>query len=143
MSIRKRAPNFTNSEKEALIATVAKYKGTVENKKTDATTSFEKSQAWFEITKEFNARSPDLTFRGTESLKKYWSNIKEDLRKRVGESRRSLYKTGGGPPIQSSKPEDDLIMSIVNKKVILGLSNIFDNDTLEQEVSIYYLWSKM
>jgi hypothetical protein len=58
MSSRKRAPNFTKPEKDSLISIVAQYKNIVENKKTDAVTCQEKTQAWFERTKKFNALSP-------------------------------------------------------------------------------------
>lgn len=110
----------------------SKYKNIIENKKTDAVTVSEKNEVWFKITKEFNSICANNVFRPTESIKKYYENLKEDLRKRAGEERKSIYKTGGGPPSPKKKAEDDILLSIINKKTIFGLENPFDSDEVQQ-----------
>lgn len=125
---KKRAPNFTTSEKERVITLVGKYRSVLENKKTDSISVSAKNEAWIKLTQEFNALAPNNVFRTTESLKKFWDNAKEDLRKRAGEEKRSLYKTGGGPPKYNKKPEDELMLDIVNIKTIIGLTNPYDSD---------------
>lgn len=133
---RKRAPNYSSGEKELLISLVNKYKMVIENKKTDAVMVSEKNEAWFKITQEFNSVSPNNVFRPTDSLKKYWENIKDDVRRRAGQDRTSLYKTGGGPPSPKiKKPEEDVLLGIINKKTIMGLENPFDNDCLDENHS--------
>lgn len=128
---KKRSPNYTIREKEVLLSIVSNFKNIIENKKTDAVSVTEKNRAWFSMTQKFNAMSPNNVFRPTESLKKYYDNLKEDLRKRAGEERKSLYKTGGGPPTPKTPLEDDILLDIVNKKTIYGVDNQFDCDVIE------------
>lgn len=110
---------------------VASYKNVIENKQTDAVSSGDKKRIWFEITQKFNAASPNNVFRPTDSLKKYYENLKEDLRKRAGEEKKSLYKTGGGPPSPTRRLcEDDLLLDIINKKSVFGFESQFDSDAI-------------
>lgn len=128
-----RAPNYNVKEKEVLLNIIMKYKGIIVNKKTDGVSVNEKKDAWLKITNEFNSISPNNVLRETNSLKKYYDSIKEDLRKRAGNEKQSCYKTGGGPPSPNSHNSgDDLVLNIVNKKTIYGLSNSYDNDSKTQ-----------
>ncbi|KAK4872617.1 hypothetical protein RN001_014646 [Aquatica leii] len=98
----------------------------------------DKKLAWFKITQEFNCVSPNNCLRDTDSLRKYYDNLKEDIRKKAGHQRRSLYKTGGGPPSPIKKDDCyDLILDIVNTKTIFGLANPCDNDEVtEKQISM-------
>ncbi|XP_018577299.1 myb/SANT-like DNA-binding domain-containing protein 3 [Anoplophora glabripennis] len=129
---KKRSANFTNNDKALLINIVSKFKHIVENKKTDAVTSREKTEAWKNITQQYNSSGPSCP-RDVECLKRCYDNRKKLLRKSVAFERRELYKTGGGlPNIKENKePGDDLLLSIVCDKVINGLDNHFDGDAIE------------
>lgn len=131
---RLRAPNYSSKEKELLLSLATKYKSSIENKKTDAVSMQDKKLAWFKITQEFNCISPNNCFRPSDSLKKYYENLKEDLRKRAGHDRQSLYKTGGGPASPKKKEEyDDILLDLVNKKTIVGLNNPYDSDAIKED----------
>ncbi|KAF5280251.1 hypothetical protein FQA39_LY18074 [Lamprigera yunnana] len=98
----------------------------------------DKKLALFKITQEFNSVSPNNCFRDSDLLRKYYDNLKEVIRKKAGQQRRSLYKTGVGPPSSIKKDNcDDLIFDIVNTKTIFGLTNPFDNDAVTgKQISI-------
>lgn len=126
---KKRAPNYSHPEKELLLNIIESFKETIENKKTNGVSVHEKKEAWRKICEKFNAASPNLHYRPAESLKKYYDKLKEDLRKRCALKKKELYKTGGGPEL-NGKDEmgDEFLMSIINKKTVVGLNSQFDCD---------------
>uniref|UniRef100_A0A6P7GWF4 Regulatory protein zeste n=1 Tax=Diabrotica virgifera virgifera TaxID=50390 RepID=A0A6P7GWF4_DIAVI len=121
--------NYTPDEKNLLAQLVHANKDVVENKTTNAVSNTEKDEAWNRIAIQFNEMNH--VHRDESSLRKQWSNIKQDLRKKAAESRRQLYKTGGGPPETKFKDEA-MILEVVNTKTISGLDNINDCDALSQ-----------
>lgn len=127
---KNRGPNYMPAEKELLTEIVYRYKDIVENKKTNATTTEEKNKAWIKIASEFNAQSPNYIKRSEESLKAYYKNQKELLKKKVGNERKNIYLTGGGPGSRFIEDKDELLLSIVNNKTVYGLNNTFDSDSL-------------
>jgi Myb/SANT-like DNA-binding domain len=50
-----RAANLTAAERETIVELALKYRGIIENKKTDAVTAEEKEAAWKAVAAEFNA----------------------------------------------------------------------------------------
>lgn len=61
-----------------------------------------------------------------------------------------MYLTGGGlPPTQVKDPTNEVLINIVNKKVLYGMTNPFDGDTVSTVdanveniyVSIFLLFS--
>lgn len=106
-----------------------KYGAILEDKKTDRSSSANKENAWQNIEREFNASSTTTTYRSRTSLKKCYENRKKELRKTVAEEYKQTMLTGGGPLPKIKKDEtDDLLMSIINKKTLVGLENPFDDD---------------
>lgn len=73
---RARSANFSNDEKILLLNLISNYKHIIENKKTDHVSSEEKNVAWNKIATEFNASAPNNTYRGVETLKKFYDNKK-------------------------------------------------------------------
>lgn len=127
---KKRAPNYTNNEKELLLNIIEHHKHIIENKKTDGVSVKEKKETWQKICQQFNTSSPNLYYRQVESLKKFYEKMKEELRKKTAEIKKELYKTGGGQgPGSQNNQQDDLLMSIINKKSVLGLGSKFDSDS--------------
>nr|CAI5839753.1 unnamed protein product [Callosobruchus analis] len=94
MEERKRAPNFTINEKTLLLNLIHQLKDVIENKKTNSKTWREKDEAWEKITEMFNAQSPEIYPRSKEALKKYYDNIKKNVRKEVADEKREMFKTG-------------------------------------------------
>lgn len=73
---KERASNFTLSEVTALVEILAKYKGVIECKKTDAATWREKDEAWDNVTAELNSRSGEI-FRSKKSIKHKYEDMKK------------------------------------------------------------------
>ena len=131
---KRRAPNYTPTEKATLVNLVAEYSAILENKKTDATTNSEKTDAWKKITQRFNSTSPSMIPRTIDSLRKYYEHMKENLRKRTADQKKELYKTGGGTcKIICTEDTDDLLLSIINKKTVCGLNSSYDSDKVDSQ----------
>ncbi|KAG5880720.1 hypothetical protein JTB14_025563 [Gonioctena quinquepunctata] len=55
----------------------------------------------------------------------------------LAEERRETMLTGGGPPPKLKKNEDeDILLSFVNKKTLVGLENRFDDDAEESLIQV-------
>lgn len=80
---KKRAPNFSPTEKCLLLSIILEFKHIIENKKTDSCTWKEKDEAWQKITEVFNSRTLDNCHRNKDALRKYYDNIKKTIRKEV------------------------------------------------------------
>nr|XP_023028765.1 myb/SANT-like DNA-binding domain-containing protein 3 [Leptinotarsa decemlineata] len=128
-SHKNRAPNFTYAEKVHLMRLIVdKYADTIEDKKTDRVSAAQKEKTWELIESEFNASSSS-TYRNAANLKKCYENRKKELRKSLAEERKQTLMTGRGPPPKIKKDDtDDILMSILNKKTLVGLHNEFDDD---------------
>lgn len=120
-------PHLTAFEKEALLELTVKYRHLVENKKTDATSTKEKTRGWLSIEGEFNAL-PNTTRRPWPVLKKSWENIKHSARKANRSAMRYSMGTGGGGPstevVDPFLSRVDTLMPHVN----LRMSSEFDSD---------------
>ncbi|XP_072397504.1 uncharacterized protein [Diabrotica undecimpunctata] len=135
----KKRINYTPDEKNLLVHLVQVNKHIIENKTTNAVSNREKDEAWNHITMQFNEKLRNV-HRDESSLRKQWSNIKQDLRKKAAESRRQLYQTGGGPPAPETKDMDEtIILEVVNTKTISGLDNENDCDVLSQSSTNTYM----
>ncbi|KAJ8969667.1 hypothetical protein NQ317_014739 [Molorchus minor] len=96
-----------------------KYASTLEDKKTDRTSTTQKEKTWKAIEDEFNASSSCSTYRNATCLKKCYENRKKKLRKALAEERKQTMLTGGGPP----------------PKIIRGLDNPYDDDADESPIN--------
>lgn len=130
---KRRAPNFSTSEKTLLLHLVGNFKDVIENKKTDSQTWKQKDLTWDKITKLFNSQNSQNICRSKDSLKKFYDNLKKNARKCVAEEKREITKTGGGQTkISSSKdPNIELCLSIMNRKTVFGLENPYDGDAMQ------------
>ena len=86
----------------------------------------------------FNASSSCSIPRTTASLKKCYENRKKELRKTLAEERKDTLLTGGGPPTKKVKTNesDELLLSIMNKKTLVGLPSRFDDDADESPIIV-------
>lgn len=116
---RVRSANYTAEEKSCLINIINKYKNIIESKKTDKFSWNDKNNAWETIANEFNAAAPNGTYRNTESLKKFYENLKKDTRKIAAQEKMELFKTGGGKPAQKIlDPLHESVLSLMNTKTV-------------------------
>lgn len=77
---RERGKNYTDKEKQDLIAIISKYVQIVENKRTDIKTIREKNNAWDKITREFCVVSQTGN-RSVAQLKMLYEGLKKKAKK--------------------------------------------------------------
>lgn len=116
---KKRAPNFSITEKTLLLNLISDFKHIVENKQTNSQTWRDKNEAWIQITDAFNSRTPEEYPRTKDALKKYYDNIKKNVRKEVAEDKKELTKTGGGRPDIKTNPIKELALGLMNEKLYM------------------------
>ncbi|XP_044757748.1 uncharacterized protein LOC123315906 isoform X2 [Coccinella septempunctata] len=119
---RNRCLSFGPEEKVLIANICAKYKGTLENKKTDHISIHKKNSVWDKITAEVNASNNSGIFRSKDVLRRFYENRKREVRKIAAEEKKELYKTGGGRAFLPKKDEcHDIFLSLMNGKTIYGL----------------------
>lgn len=121
MKKRVRSTNYTSEEKATLINIIIKYKNIIESKKTDKVSWKDKNDTWEKIKDEFNSIAPSGTYRTTESLKKFYENMKKETRKNAAQEKIELFKTGGGIPAHKVvDPMHESILTLMNTKTVEG-----------------------
>ncbi|CAH1114919.1 unnamed protein product [Psylliodes chrysocephalus] len=124
--------NYALEERRVLTELVEKYKDIIENKETNAGSNLQKDQTLKAIEKLFNSKNVNV-YRDASSLRKQWAHIKMETRKKAALERQEMYTIGGGTLKNgscSSTNNDDLVLSIVNNKIITGLENPYDSDAI-------------
>lgn len=126
---RKRAKQFTETEKEILLALVSAQVSIVESKKTDSRTIVTKKITWDSITEEFN-KNPEINRRTSDQLKKCWENLKSRAKTDIATEKRERRATGGG-----TMPSQEISNSSISSQIIglipsqmRPLQNDFDED---------------
>ncbi|KAF6214014.1 hypothetical protein GE061_011743 [Apolygus lucorum] len=128
---KKRAPNFSSTEKHILAEMVAEEATIIETKSVNTVSRAEKQEAWQRVADRYNATS-GYSPRSSESLKIAWENMKKTARKAASEQKKEFYLTGGGsqngPRLTSI---DEAVLSIITASTT-GLHNEFDGDAGEE-----------
>jgi hypothetical protein len=125
---RTRAPNFDSRDQETLVDIVlTKYKSIVENMKTDAVTSRQKTAAWKSIADDFNAIAS--VKRSAENLKTLYFNLKSRAKKAAAMDKVEVYKTGGGKKPKGLELVGEKLLAALGPKVN-PLSNPYDSDAV-------------
>lgn len=88
-----RAGYITDDEKTRLIELVNKYRGTIENKRTDAVSLNAKASAWEHLAIEFSSME-GVRPRDVKQLKKAWDNLKTKWKKQKARETRHRMITG-------------------------------------------------
>nr|CAI5870007.1 unnamed protein product [Callosobruchus analis] len=86
----KRIPNFSPGEKTSLMRIILKQANIIESKTTNKVSIDYKSEAWKQITNEFNSTAPILCYRTAQQLKRLYENKKKDLRKKLAENKQEV-----------------------------------------------------
>lgn len=129
-----RTKNFSGEDTELLLSLVKEHSHVIECKKTDKLNADAKDKAWVNIETSFNSVTTGQT-RSMKMLRTKYLNLKADIKKRAAAEKRSLYATGGGPPLkQLEEVYDETLMQIIPGKQIKGLSSVYDSDSLIVEI---------
>ncbi|KAL0809126.1 hypothetical protein ABMA28_012750 [Loxostege sticticalis] len=94
---KKRAINFSSDERRILVELVLKYRESIENRCTDATSNSAKMKGWIRLAEEFNTIST-YCHRKHPELKRCWENIKRQTKKDCAARKKNIFMTGGGKP---------------------------------------------
>ncbi|XP_078309407.1 nuclear apoptosis-inducing factor 1-like [Crassostrea virginica] len=92
---KKRKPNWSERELTVLAEATTPRMKFLKAKFSPSLTSERKQEFWKEIADEVN--STTLVSRTVDEIKKKWADIQSLTKKKEGERRRSMSKTGGGP----------------------------------------------
>lgn len=90
---KKRAINFSSDERRILVELVLKYRESIENKCTDATSNSAKMKGWIRLAEEFNTIST-YCHRKHPELKRCWENIKRQTKKDCAARKKNIFMTG-------------------------------------------------
>lgn len=118
--------NFGQDEKNQIFSIIAKHKGVIECKKTDAVSTQEKNKAWESIAEEYNCSS-GASQRTVTQLKSFYKNAKSNLKKNIAANRASIFRTGGGSQ-EHHLDENDTLLSIVVPQTF-SIENSFDSSS--------------
>ena len=85
-------------------------------------THLAKERGWQQIVEEVNAVSQ--VKRSKEEIKRKWTCIKSETKKKNSQHKRSLNKTGGGPVDLSNDPDETerVVLGILGPTAINGIS---------------------
>jgi hypothetical protein len=125
----KRRPNFTSDEIQTLAASVRKRKAIIDAKQTGPTGAAVKEMTWQTITQEVGAASG--ISRTSEEVKKKWAAIKTATKSKVATNRKSVKKTGGGPPedLKLTSVEEN-VLDLIGKEAVEGVDGGMDTSLL-------------
>lgn len=124
----KRSANFTFKEESILLCLVKKFKGILENKRTDSNINKNKLQCWKKIETQFNNESGQI-FRDSLTLRKKYDNLKKRTKKKLADEKCYALGTGGGPPKNPIKITDiDMDIKEILAERIDGLQSKFGGE---------------
>uniref|UniRef100_K1PK06 Myb-related transcription factor, partner of profilin n=1 Tax=Magallana gigas TaxID=29159 RepID=K1PK06_MAGGI len=132
--LKRRKPNWSESELMALAEAVAPHFRVLKGKFSAFITSERKNQLWQDIANQVNAVA--MVNRTTEEMKKKWADMQSLTKKKKAERRRSMKQTGGGPaPNFMFKNWENLVLQSLSDVAIEGISGGVDTAECESRPS--------
>lgn len=126
-SLKKRTINFSSKEVDILINLVAKYRDTIECKKTDRTSNNTKIEAWLRLANEFNSISGEA-YRDAKILRNKYENMKKRSKQKFADEKLYTRGTGGGPVKPTLLTDiDEKVKDIIGSQMT-GFVSEFDGD---------------
>lgn len=105
---RSKKANFTAEEEHVIQKEVEKFYKLITEKVSNTLTHKKKQEVWQNIAEKTSALG---TLRTAKEVKDKWFNTKKAAKKAYTERKRSINKTGGGPP---SKPLSAAVERVLN-----------------------------
>lgn len=124
----KRNPNFSASELSILTEEVEKRKQLLFAKQSTTVCNSLKRKAWEDIAEQVNAVNCSNVMRSGEDVKKKWTCMSSESKKKLALNKREQRKTGGGslPSNVSITPMDERIEGIIGPTAITGVEGGID-----------------
>ena len=117
---------FTEQQKAFILDAINKHKSTIECKKNNLITNWNKNKAWNSIAEAYNAEySENITSKTLNQLYRKWKSL---ARKEVADSKQHRNATGGGPPIPPNYTVTTSTILNLDDNILLTIPNAFDND---------------
>ncbi|GBP65900.1 hypothetical protein EVAR_89393_1 [Eumeta japonica] len=119
---------FTETERQLVREPVAPVINLLDSKKTDATSSQRKQEAWKRLAKEYNASVLTHNKATPLQLKRLWANMKARARD-FGMRERKQSFPGGGPYVNVSDAKSEQVLGIMPHVMTL-VEVAQDSDTI-------------
>ncbi|KAL6485665.1 hypothetical protein MHYP_G00050570 [Metynnis hypsauchen] len=132
MSKRGKKRNFTECEVEALLNEVEARKKCLFGTLSSGITAKRKRSEWDSVCEAVNAVGSE--HRTLAEIKKKWSDIKVDVKRRLTAHRQSVTQTGGGVGDIELTPFDQRAAGIVGDAALTGVvdPNVGDSDCTQR-----------
>lgn len=115
---KRRKTNFSEQEVEIIIEEVEKQKLILINHYNAGVTFLTKTNAWQDILKRVNAIS--MCQRELVEVKKKWSDLKTEVRRKISQARAALEEEDDVPPVMLT-PLQQRICNLLGESSILDL----------------------
>ena len=123
----KKKMRFSNCEIEVLLNEVDHRKSVLFGSLSTGVTNKNKQLSWQFVAAAVNEVSS--TPRSFSEIKKKWSDMKVDSKKRIAEYRQSVLITGGGSGKPPPSPLDERVAGIIGEKLLSGIVPEDEGDT--------------
>lgn len=122
MEFNFRGKNFSKDEIVDLICVCKRYSYILNSRQTNRVTKAMKDKEWIKVTNEFNCTSRRNHYRTTAELQRCYIKLRKEEKIRLAKEKKSIKKTGGGPPEQR---QEFLDFGLSNPEIV-GISNPYD-----------------
>ncbi|XP_010778572.1 uncharacterized protein, partial [Notothenia coriiceps] len=119
--------NFNNCEVEILVGEVETRQNILFGGHSIGVTNAKKATEWQHVADAVNFASAQG--RTVAEIKKKWSDIKVDAKKRLASHRQSVCATGGGKGAPELTPMDERLAGIIGESLLSGVVTEADGDT--------------
>ncbi|CAM4681829.1 unnamed protein product [Leuciscus chuanchicus] len=119
--------NFTQCEVEIIVGEVEKRSKMLFGGHSVGITNAKKALEWQKVADAVNAAASQP--RTVAKIKKKWSDIKVDAKKRLALHRQSVSATGGGKGTPELTPLDERLAAIIGESLLSGVVTEAEGDT--------------
>uniref|UniRef100_A0A8C5C235 Myb/SANT-like DNA-binding domain-containing protein n=1 Tax=Gadus morhua TaxID=8049 RepID=A0A8C5C235_GADMO len=119
--------NFTESELEILLHEVEMRKHMLFGTLSTGTNAKQKRSEWERVCEAVNAVGSQQ--RTHSEIKKKWSDLKVEVKRRVSAHRRSVTATGGGTGVGELSPFDLRVAALIGDTALTGVVGAHEGDT--------------
>ncbi|XP_046569820.1 t-SNARE domain-containing protein 1-like isoform X2 [Haliotis rubra] len=123
-----RKVNWTRNEMDCLVDEVEKHKSILFSSFSSVVTNSKKQQIWKDISNRVSACGSSI--RSSEDVKKKWTTLKSDTRRKAGSLKKAIFQTGGGPSPSPLSDFEYKVVSLIPSAQINGCTGGLDSEDL-------------
>ncbi|XP_071476357.1 uncharacterized protein [Diadema antillarum] len=112
---------FSHEEKVALVCEVAARRDVIEGELSSHLNHQMKDRAWASVAEQVSLVSGHT--READKLRKKFTTMKSDLKKKLARRKREENMTGGGPPLPPLEKDEEILSQFLPDDAISGVSN--------------------